>query len=56
MKIEKLEMPEDTFRYLHDDDEVGSDALGNAIRSFARHAEKLENTVRTKLVGMRSKF
>lgn len=45
-KIEKLELDEAKFRWLHNEDIMATDKLSDGIRKFAADAVKLENILK----------
>lgn len=45
LAIEKLELNEAKFRWLHNEDTMATDKLAQGIRSFAADTIKLENTL-----------
>lgn len=47
--LEKIEMSESKFRWMHNEDEMASDKLAEGIRKFAIDARKLEDLIREKL-------
>ncbi len=47
--LDKVEMDEAKFRWLHNEDEMASDKLNEGIRKFAADARKLEELIRAKL-------
>jgi len=47
--LDKIEMDEAKFRWLHNEDEMASDKLNEGIRKFAIDARKLEDLIRAKL-------
>ena len=49
--LEKIEMSEEKFRWMHNEDEMASDKLNEGIRKFAIDAVKLECLIRAKLTS-----
>lgn len=44
-KLEKIELNEAKFRWLHNEDTMATDKLSDGIRKFAADSIKLENTL-----------
>ena len=49
--VEKIQMDEKTFRWMHNEDEMATDKLAEGIRNFAIDARKLEDLIRKKLTA-----
>lgn len=49
MDIERLEMNEQVFRWMLNEDEMSTDKLSEGIRKFKADGRKLENLLREKL-------
>lgn len=48
--LAKIEMSEEKFRWMHNEDEMASDKLNEGIRKFAADAVKLEGLIRTQIL------
>jgi len=47
--IEKIDMDEDTFRWMMNQDAMATEKLAEGIRGFGAHIESLEETLRSKM-------
>lgn len=48
-QLERIELDEAKFRWLHNEDNMASDKLSEGIRKFAADSIKLENTIKALL-------
>lgn len=49
--LEKINLTEKSFRWMHNEDEMANDKLSEGIRKFAIDARKLEDLIRAKLTA-----